>query len=425
MRNSIANGNGDSRYMKSAIPENITHEELVSLLRDGRFPFDFNGINPEGFAQMGHGLTKENLLNDDTETIIWGNAADRTVSQAFYKLAMAIYAGDGMILDISVITDSGEPIPGVLVEGVYDSGANIIYTDAEGKASGFTTSTTATLTISGFYDLEDTTVTVTGDRGSTQNVVITVKRRNFLSVTSTQTRMFSPLCKRVDVTAVGGGGGGANFSGSYSSAYEGYAGGAGGYVSVKEQVDFVPLTDYTATVGSGGNKGTEGSSTNANGKTGGTSSFLGVSAAGGEGGYIGNATRENTKVAKGNGNGGKAGLMESPGAGTDGTQSGFISFTESGLFGGGGGAGIVWAETGTPVPRAGGSPYGGKGAAIRNSTGRLYAHATSPTGPGGGGGGGCYYPDLTVDSEAIVGNPSAGYRGVVNIRMWFEEDLAA
>lgn len=424
MRNSIANGNGDSRYMKSAIPEDITHEELVALLRKGTFPFDFNGINRDGFAQLGQGLTKENLLDDNTETTIWGNAADRTVNQALYKLAMSIYAGDGMILNITVVADSGEPISGALIEGVYDSSANAIFTDANGKASGFTVSTSATLTVSGYFDLEDTTVTVTGDRGSTQDATITMNRRNFLSITSSQKKVFSALCKRVDVSCVGGGGGGGGTATNhaYNRYKEAYgAGGGGGYASTQENVEFESEVEYTATVGAGGT-----ANQHKAGGTGGTSSFLGVSAKGGTGGqYIAYNTTSFTAAA-GNGNGGVgcAGDESMLVAPTAGTQTTFSSFTATKKVGGGGGAGDV-DDDALPTHATGASPYGGNGGQVYCWDG-INRASTAGKAPGGGGGGGASAEENTSnDSWSEFAAPSKGGRGEINIRMWFEEDLAA
>lgn len=66
MNDGIILGTGNSRWMKSAIPEDITHEELVALLRAGTFPFDLNGINEAGWRQLGQALNKASLLKDAT-----------------------------------------------------------------------------------------------------------------------------------------------------------------------------------------------------------------------------------------------------------------------------------------------------------------------------------------------------------------------
>lgn len=386
-------------------------------------------------VQEGTPMTKENLLAGNTEATIWGDIADRTVNQALLKLALSVYAGEGMVVNVTVQNDAGEPFEGVTIGGLFDSSANTMVTDAEGKATGYTVSTSATLSVTGFFDLEDSTVTVTGDRGSTQNVTITMKRRNFLSITSTQAKMFSPFCKRVDVTAVGGGGGGGgSHANQYSYVAQGGQGGAGGNVTVKENVPFTAFTDYTATVGAGGAAGGASFNATGNGGTGGTSSFLGVSAAGGAGGVGGNqnATTNNTA---GNGHGG-AGAARGKGAanklsaansGGAGTVYGFTSFTETGLFSGGGAGGGATQNSRVDAV-SGGSPYGGAGGGVTYGSGDGYAliAPTSGKGPGGGGGGAAgSYNNISGSDYTLYSGGAKGYRGVVNIRMWFEEDLAA
>ena len=65
MKDLIPLGTGNSRFLKSAIPEDITFAQLVQLLRSGAFPFDFNGINPAGISQMGSAYSVANVLPED------------------------------------------------------------------------------------------------------------------------------------------------------------------------------------------------------------------------------------------------------------------------------------------------------------------------------------------------------------------------
>lgn len=95
MNDGIILRTGNSRWMKSAIPEDITHEELVALLRAGTFPFDLNGINEAGWRQLGQALNKASLLTDDTETSIWGSTGDYTVDEALAKLRALITTAQG------------------------------------------------------------------------------------------------------------------------------------------------------------------------------------------------------------------------------------------------------------------------------------------------------------------------------------------
>lgn len=65
MKDMVPKGTGNSRFLRSSIPENITHEELVALLRAGTFPVDFAGLNTEGIATQGSAYNKANVLPDD------------------------------------------------------------------------------------------------------------------------------------------------------------------------------------------------------------------------------------------------------------------------------------------------------------------------------------------------------------------------
>lgn len=69
MKDTIIKGTGDSRYLKSAIPADITHEQLVALLRDGTFPVDLAGVNPAGMQQVGDALNKATFLKDATAAL--------------------------------------------------------------------------------------------------------------------------------------------------------------------------------------------------------------------------------------------------------------------------------------------------------------------------------------------------------------------
>lgn len=65
MKDMVPKGTGNSRFLRSSIPENITHEELVALLRAGTFPVDFAGLNPDGIATQGSAYNKANVLPDN------------------------------------------------------------------------------------------------------------------------------------------------------------------------------------------------------------------------------------------------------------------------------------------------------------------------------------------------------------------------
>lgn len=102
MQDLITKGTGNSRFMKSAIPEDITFAEMVKMLRDGTFPFDLNGLNPAGIEQTGTPYNKEQVLTDDTAALLRLDSVAANVNAAFATLAenkvniqTGFYVGDG------------------------------------------------------------------------------------------------------------------------------------------------------------------------------------------------------------------------------------------------------------------------------------------------------------------------------------------
>lgn len=66
MIDSVLKGTGNSRFLKSAVPTGTSWADALAMLHSGTFPIDFNGINTEGFQQVGTPLNKANLLKDAT-----------------------------------------------------------------------------------------------------------------------------------------------------------------------------------------------------------------------------------------------------------------------------------------------------------------------------------------------------------------------
>ncbi len=66
MIDSVLKGTGNSRFLKSAVPAGTSWADALAMLQAGTFPIDFNGINTEGFQQVGTPLNKANLLKDAT-----------------------------------------------------------------------------------------------------------------------------------------------------------------------------------------------------------------------------------------------------------------------------------------------------------------------------------------------------------------------
>lgn len=70
MKDGVIKGTGDSRYLKSNIDANTTFAEFLTALRAGTLPIDLNGINADGWEQIGSALNKANLLPDDVATTL-------------------------------------------------------------------------------------------------------------------------------------------------------------------------------------------------------------------------------------------------------------------------------------------------------------------------------------------------------------------
>ena len=66
MIDSVLKGTGNSRFLKSAVPAGTSWADALAMLQAGTFPIDFNGINTEGFQQVGTPLNKANMLKDAT-----------------------------------------------------------------------------------------------------------------------------------------------------------------------------------------------------------------------------------------------------------------------------------------------------------------------------------------------------------------------
>lgn len=66
MKDSVIKGNGNSRYLKSSLEGITTWEQFRAALAAGTLPVDLNGINPEGFQQLGDPFNKASLLKDST-----------------------------------------------------------------------------------------------------------------------------------------------------------------------------------------------------------------------------------------------------------------------------------------------------------------------------------------------------------------------
>lgn len=84
-------GNGNSRYLKTvgeALSLYPTYEDFLQAMIAGTFPVDFNGINKDGWTQLGTHLNKANLLSDTViSTLGLSTGANSTPNDAFNVLA--------------------------------------------------------------------------------------------------------------------------------------------------------------------------------------------------------------------------------------------------------------------------------------------------------------------------------------------------
>ena len=84
-------GNGNSRYLKTvgeALSLYPTYEDFMQAMVTGIFPVDFNGINKDGWTQLGTLLNKANLLSDTViSTLGLSTGVNSTPNDAFNVLA--------------------------------------------------------------------------------------------------------------------------------------------------------------------------------------------------------------------------------------------------------------------------------------------------------------------------------------------------
>lgn len=362
------------------------------------------------------------LLNTDTKSLM-GLPSTATGDDAFRELFLAITLDGRALINFNVMGDDGTPCKGVQIESsaFCDSNGNLtptVETNDEGKVSVFCNNTSVAVSVKNYFDLVDWSHTYSVVFGEQYEETITLTRRNFLKLTSSASKKFSSATVRVDVTTVGGGGGGDGGYGQTSGndyAYSG-GGGGGGYCTLKENAGFSANQNYQVTVGGGGTGGNVPTK-------GGTSSFLDVTAQGGNpgGDYY-------SQDGKGNGNGGasvyaptSSGYMYASGRpGSAGTVSGYSSFTATVVYGGGGGSGTAGQVGNSASPGTGGG-YGGRGG-YANSYYDVIPATSGTDGFGGGGGGGGYWLSGSVKGGTGAGN---GGSGCVAIRMYTQSTLPA
>lgn len=86
MKDMVTNGTGNSRYLKSSVPAGTTWEQVLTMLRSGTFPVDFNGLNASGIAQQGSAYSKANVLPDDVCEVLGIDTETAEPKDAFVRL---------------------------------------------------------------------------------------------------------------------------------------------------------------------------------------------------------------------------------------------------------------------------------------------------------------------------------------------------
>lgn len=336
----------------------------------------------------------QSKLSTETAALFGDGTADADAALA--KIADTVKSiGD---VQVKVVDPNGNPVQGARITGLYGTPT----TASDGTAHGVLQTNPISIS-SPYIDLKDQTADASGYAGSFNVLTVTlpiVGENAIVRVTSSKTVKFSKAVKTVDVCCVGGGGGGGNLivTSSVGQTYKHVSGGGGGGAIVNSYGKSINAdTDYVLSVGSGGAVGETAG-------TGGTTTFLSVSANGGGGAYVYQFSSSSDPEGKG----GSAG---SPGSGKGGDyfqngENSTISEFDDGVtfYSGGGGAG----------DRKGGTPNGADGAYITGGYPHTsYPHSATTPGIGGGGGGATYDQQIKADL------PSAGGPGLVAIRFHF------
>lgn len=305
-------------------------------------------------------------------------------------------------ISMYVFDPLGNPVEGAVVQGLSGNPS----TNTSGFVQGTVVDNPVTVK-SPYVDLKDKSVNVTSYVGTTTAMRVTLEslgENGIVRFTRSTNVKFSHVAKTVDVCCVGGGGGGGQSANNQTTTYEfngGGAGGGGGGIVNSYGINISADTSYSISIGNGG--GIEG--------TGGTTTFLSVSAPGGTGGSRSGDYSYIKQVA---------GLAGITGCGNGGYYSAGDSNTTVSEFNdgqtfysGGGGAGVGERVATENNKFKGGSPNGASGAIA----GQMNTAKAGIAGIGGGGGGAAYYYNssgATINHNIRAGS---GGSGLVAIRI--------
>lgn len=156
MQDAIMKGNGNSRYLKTvgeALSLYPTYEDFMQAMVAGIFPVDFNGINKDGWTQLGTHLNKANLLSDTViSTLGLSTGVNSTPNDAFNVLANI---GNVHVWRKTVKTD--EKIPATYSLGPEEGKAALTYPQTPSTQASFHYGKTITVDDNG-------TITINGEQ---------------------------------------------------------------------------------------------------------------------------------------------------------------------------------------------------------------------------------------------------------------------
>lgn len=403
MKDFVIKGNGNSRYLKSALEGITTWEQFRDALAAGTLPVDLNGINPEGFQQLGDPLNKASLLKDSTAALL-GLGTDAVPDDAFVALVL----GQGVYgYRVRVQLADGTPVEGATVSGIQPLTGSTLVTGADGTVLGKSASASVTIGCTSPYidQVAPASQSVTSTGTITDVILTLANNTDVLMITTSQTvnAKFSKMCTTYDVCGVGGGGGGTRRSSTTNPiALTGGGSGAGGGYTLG--LDPASVESISATVGAAGNN----SQTNANT----TESYFTI-----------NGTQHQFSVTQDVNPGPATWTSASNGVhnGQNGV-SGFHIFGDAALMvvgsSGGSGGAIRGRDSGTATGGTAGTGAGDGGKARVYSINDLNAgKGLGATNYGCGGGGGGYARDSNGNStSADSGN---GMQGACFMRFHF------
>ena len=183
-------------------------------------------------------------------------------------------------ITVTVKDEAGNPIEGAIINGLERNPS----TNSNGIVAGRLSSYNLNV-ISPYIDLQNKTIVVSTTTARNIDIVLEKYADNkILRFEQSKSVKFSSNIKNIDVCCVGGGGGGN--SGGYQSGAGNYPGGGGGGGAIVNSygLTITPSNAYPIIIADGGVAANVGGTSNVGG-TGGTTSFMSVSAVGGRGAY--------------------------------------------------------------------------------------------------------------------------------------------